>query len=508
MVSKILTCISIVLMSAVLLLAILANSMTKPVGHDEQMYCTAGALLAQGKMIYRDFSYVAQMPYHPLLYAALFRALNTNYFLLAGRMVSVVCDILVVVCIVGIYRHVFKPFTITGLLLGLGAGILWVFNPLVDYANGFAWNHDVVIICVALSLWLLLSTDFRLESRYWRVALIGALLTFASCMRITTVIVQLVFVVFLLGVPVRSPKERFKTALPFLISCAAVLVWPVWVIASAPREFFLNLFWIPALNGEWLRKTGMVYNKVGLTFESLTTAGYLVIIAIVFCLCVSIVLCRQKLKLVDARGALLSFLTAAAMFGAAYIPSTMWRQYLAMPVAFIVIGFAYPLMWFRKFNCIKYFKISIIMFIVGTVITVTSHAIVLQRIPGLFDLENWVPIRVHRISEDIAARIKEPKLVLTLAPLYAIEGGCQFYTEFSAGPFVYRVADYMSNWNLDITHTAGPRTLKKLVEKSPPSAVILGVEPEFLEEALFRAVVKTDWERRTYEGGVTVYFRP
>ncbi len=121
---------------------------------------------------------------------------------------------------------------------------------------------------------------------------------------------------------------------------------------------------------------------------------------------------------------------------------------------------------------------------------------------------NWVPIRVHRISEDIAAKIKEPKLILTLAPLYAIEGGSDSYTEFSAGPFVYRIADYMSAWNLNITHTIGPRTLKRLLEKSPLSAVLLGVEPEFLEAALFKAAVKTDWERRTYENGVTVYFRP
>jgi hypothetical protein len=508
MISKILTFIGAVLISAVLLLAILANSMTKPVGHDEQMYCTAGALVAQGKMIYRDFSYVAQMPYHPLLLAVLFRVLHTSYFLLVGRMISVVCDILVVVCIVGIYWHIFKPFTTMGFFLGLGANILWIFNPLVDYANGFAWNHDVAILCVALSLWLLLSADFQLESRYWRVALIGGLLTFASCMRITTAMVQLVFVVFLLGLSAKLKKEKFRTALPLLVSCAIMLVWPVWVIASAPRAFFLNLLWIPALNGEWLRRVGMTYDKLSLTLESLTTVGYLAIIVIGICFCMLAVLCRQKLKAADPRGTLLSFLVAITMFGAAYIPSTMWRQYLAMPVAFIVIGFAYILMWFRKFNYIKYFKINFIIFIAGTVITVASHTIVLQRIPRLFYLENWTAIKVHRISEDIAARIKEPKLILTLAPLYAIEGGCRCYTEFSAGPFVYRVADYMSGWDRDITHTIGARTLKTLVEKSPPSAVILCAEPEFLESALFEAVVKADWERRTYDNGITVYFRP
>jgi len=508
MVSKPVIYSGAVLILAVLSLGVLANSMTKPVEHDEQMYCTAGALLARGKMIYRDFSYVAQMPYHPLLCAALYKALNTSYFLFTGRMVSVVCDILIVVCIVGIYRFIFKPFTVTGLFLGLGASVLWIFNPLVDYANGFAWNHDAVVLCVILSLWLLLSTDLRAKSRYWKVALIGVLLTLASCMRITTVVAQLVFLVFLLSVPTGSLKERFETALAFLVSSAAILIWPVWLIASAPRAFFMNLFWIPMLNGKWLREIGMVYNRLGLTFESLMTVGYLAIIAIGIYLCVALVLCRHKLKGVNTSKALLVFLVAFVMFGVAYIPSTMWRQYLAIPVSFLVLGFAYPLIWLRKFSYIKYFKIGLIMFIVGTIMTVTSHTIVLRRIPKLFNLEDWVPMRVHGISEDIAKKIKEPKLVLTLAPLYAIEGGSDIYTEFSAGPFVYRVADSISAWNLDIVHTAGPRTLKKLVEKSPPSAVILGVEPEFLEAALFEAAVEPDWERKSYDDGITVYFSP
>jgi hypothetical protein len=497
-----------VLILTTLSLAILANSMTKAVGRDEQVYCTAGALLADGKMIYRDFSYVAQMPYHPLLCAVLFRVLNTNYFLLVGRMVSAVCDILTVFCIVGIYRHIFKPFTIAGLLLGLGASVLWIFNPLVDYANGFAWNHDVVILCVVLSLWFLLSTDFRLKSRYWKVAIIGALLTFASCMRITTVIVQLVFLVFLLSVAGGSLKEKFATALPFLVSCAAILIWPVWLIASAPQAFFLNVFWIQILNGGWLRKIGMVHNKFSLTFESLTTVGYLTIITIGIYLCVVLVLCRRKVKGADTGKALLVFLVVVAMFAIAYVPPAMWRQHLAVPVPFLVIGFVYPLMWLKKYNCIKYFKIGFIIFIIGTVMSVSSHTIVLRRIPRFFDPGNWAAVRVHRISEDVAEKIKEPKLVLTLAPLYAIEGGSDIYTEFSAGPFVYRIAEFLTPLQCRLVHAVGLQTLPELVEKSPPSAVILGVEPEFLETALFKAAVEADWERRTYDNGVTVYFRP
>ena len=116
--------IVVIITLVVLSLGIFANGMTKPLGRDEQMYCTGGVLLAQGKMIYRDFSYVAQLPYHPLLYAALFRILNTNHYLLVGRMVSVVCDVLVMLCIVGIYRRIFGKFAICGKLLGVAAAIL------------------------------------------------------------------------------------------------------------------------------------------------------------------------------------------------------------------------------------------------------------------------------------------------------------------------------------------------------------------------------------------------
>ena len=59
----------VVCVVAVLGLALLANAMLKKVGRDEHMYCSGGVLLARGEMIYRDFSYVAQMPYHPLLQA-------------------------------------------------------------------------------------------------------------------------------------------------------------------------------------------------------------------------------------------------------------------------------------------------------------------------------------------------------------------------------------------------------------------------------------------------------
>ena len=501
----------VILVIVGLSLAIFANSMTKSLGRDEQMYCTGGVLLAQGKMIYRDFSYAAQLPYHPLLYAALFRTLNTNHYLLVGRMVSVVCDILVMLCIVGVYRHIFGTFAISGMLLGLAGAILYVFNPIVDYANGYAWNHDVVILCVVLSFWLFVSTDFKRKSRYWRIAAIGGLLTLATCMRITTSLVQLLFFAVLLSQPADSIKQRFKTALPFLIATAAVLIWPVWVIASSGRAFFLNLFWIPRLYGKWLHEVGMFHSKLELTLSCIKTPGYLVLIAMAIYLCVIVLWGRRKLSVSEKRNVLFAALLVLAFFIIALIPPTMWKQYLAMPVPFLIISFAYPLLYLRKLTDKagdnKHFKIATAVVACCVVVAVVSYPVVLYRNVVLFYPEGWTPIQVHKISRDIAEKTQEPKLILTLAPLFALEGGCDIYTELSCGSIIYRIGDRLSAWNRDITHTVGPRSLAKLVEKEPPSAVILNVEMRVLEESLLKTAVKPDWERKVYENGPVVYFR-
>jgi hypothetical protein len=502
----------VIVVLVVLSLAILANSMTKPIGRDEQMYCTGGVLMSQGKMIYRDFSYVAQLPYHPLLYAALLRILNTNHYLLVGRMVSVICDVLVMLCIVGIYRRIFGKYAICGKLLGVAAAILYVFNPLVDYANGYAWNHDVVILFVCASFWLFVSTDFASKSRYRRIAAIGGLLTLATCMRITTALVQMLFLAALLSQPAESIKQRIKNVLPFLIATAIVLIWPVWVVASSGRAFFLNLFWIPMLYGKWLREVGMVHNKLGLTLGALKTPGYFVLIVLMIYLCLVIVWQRRKLAKTGDRNLLLAALLVLAFFVIALIPPTMWSQYLAMPVPFVVISFAYPLLYLRqlaeKVRDNKHFKIAAVIASVCCVVAVISYPVVLYRTVVLFYPEGWTPIQVHKISRDIAEKTKEPKQVLTLAPLFALEGGCDIYTELSCGSIVYRIGDRLSAWNRDITHTVGPKTLAKLVEKEPPSAVIINVEEmKFLEESLFKAAVKPDWERKVYENGPVVYFR-
>ena len=124
--------------------------------------------------------------------------------------------------------------------------------------------------------------------------------------------------------------------------------------------------------------------------------------------------------------------------------------------------------------------------------------------------ENWTPIQLHRASQEIAAKVPAPRLILTLGPLYALEGGCDIYPELSAGSIVYRIADRLSPGERKITHTVGPKTLNELLAARPPAAVIAGIEPSyfsFLEDPL-RQSVPPSWHRETYADHLQVYVRP
>ena len=196
----------------------------------------------------------------------------------------------------------------------------------------------------------------------------------------------------------------------------------------------------------------------------------------------------------------------------AYIPPTMWLQYLAMPVPFLAIALAYPLLALRRQEPPHGSPADSAMLALPVAAVSVDLRVSGRAVPSdVFALvpEKWEPVRLHRVSRDLARQVKEPKLVLTLGPLYPLEGGCDIYPELSSGSIVYRIADRMTPQERQITHTVGPETLDEMVKDRPPAAVIVGVEPQrftFLEEPL-RRLVPPDWRRENADA-LQVYLRP
>jgi len=112
----------------------------------------------------------------------------------------------------------------------------------------------------------------------------------------------------------------------------------------------------------------------------------------------------------------------------------------------------------------RHFKIAATAVVVCALVAVVSYRVVVLRTVLLAAPESWTPIQLHKVSEDIVKSAKEPKLILTLSPLFALEGGGEIYTELSAGAVIYRDGDLLSADERAVTHTVGPKTLGELLK--------------------------------------------
>ncbi len=186
------------------------------------MYCTAGVLLSQGQSIYRDFSYPSQLPYHPLLLAALYKGLGTTHYLLVGRLVSAVL------------RYPCRDPHPPDLPLRLR-------RPPDRRGCCSAWRRPSVRLQSVRGLCRRVRVEPRCGDPVRRpgpvavrdhrfpeaVPLLAGrarsacLLTLATCMRVTTALVELVFLGATFWMAGGSLRNRMRTALPFLAGALA-----------------------------------------------------------------------------------------------------------------------------------------------------------------------------------------------------------------------------------------------------------------------------------------------
>ncbi len=505
--SPLMICLAITVF-LVLCALLLVNSMNKPLSRDEQMYCTAGALMAQGREIYLDFSYVSQLPYHPLLLAGIYRALGTTHYLLFARLVTVLCEILTMVCIVAICLHLLDEFHRMGLLLSVIAMTFYATNPLVYMANGYGWNHGVVIFLVMLSLYLFVTCPVGIRARCGRFFMMGVLLTSATCMRITTALIQTVFIIMIFMERRDSRRQNTLRRLSFLGGSLIALAWPLWVISKAGDSFLVNLVEIPRVYGEYLRETGPGHSKIEMALACLVQPGYLALL-----LAIGFVFLQTRkitLPLASRKKQVTLCLVPAACFVIAFVPPTLWRQYLAVPVPFLILTLAMPFHALCLHTCAankKPLQKALGASIVCVLIATGFQAVTLLKQPPRLAPGTWDPIRLHNTSRRIAQAIHGTGPVLTLAPLYALEGACAIYPELSCGSIVFRIGDLLSPQQQAQARVVGPSALTELNRQTPSAAVLLGVETPGYEVPL-RALTDASWQSVTFGNGIELCLPP
>ena len=114
-------------------------------------------------------------------------------------------------------------------------------------------------------------------------------------------------------------------------------------------------------------------------------------------------------------------------------------------------------------------------------ITLLSCVIGLPKykdVRNVLNVREWYPIKVHRLGIAMADSIREGR-VLTLAPIFCLEGGLEIYEEFATGPFAWRTAGFLNERNRKELKMYSSDDLHNLLKERPPRGVLVGFERDF-----------------------------
>jgi len=488
--------------------------------HNEHMYITAGVLISQDKVLYKEFAFV-QMPFLALFYGGVYKIFGiTTFYFLTGKLISFLALISSALTLFLFARQLSQErnfsLGITGLYL-LNTSIItpasevsnyilpitFSFIAIYFYETFFRSNKFKPLMLVISGLFLGLAIGTKL---YYASIVFPFLLTF--------------FISFLINRHQKSNLKAwlFETIVPLGLGLLLGLLPVFNFYLMDPEVFVFNNWGIHPLTMQWREIIGFPYN-INMTLESKFTFGWNIItkpenLIILFGFFLGILITNRihnqvpnfVLRLILAFTLFLTGLLTAVM------PTPSFQQYYAMPVSFLFICFVYA--WGGIDVYVYSFRFRQVLLIGLVLLTlIFNGAFFTSNIANMIDTKNWSPIYVRNISLKIKDILREkhpdknPKIG-TLSPLFAVESGLAIYKELSTGPFLYRVGDLLSPEQRKRFVGTSPSTINNLFKSDPPTAILIGFEGDLdkplLEYALANKFQKIDLEGFSGE----LYVRP
>jgi len=474
------------------------RSMALPLSHDEHMYVAAGKLIAEQQVPYRDYPYF-QMPYLPYLYAGLFAL--TPYLLAAGRLFSVLCALGIVLLLALECRRLWAPAApaLRTWVVAAGLGLL-VFNPLFNYAGFWAWNHTPAVLLLLAAY----GVHCRARGRPGFHFLCGALVGLSVGLRLTMIVAVAPFALALTveGRPGRSRAQRAGLIMMFGAGLLAGLLPALAVMARSPSNFWFDNVRYHALNAQWAADPlrGQLSRKaVFLLRQVLLLPGNLLL-----ALSAAVLAWRFSVRPGTAefrrpRAGCAGWL-AMVLFLGALVPDPPQLQYFFALVPFAIIAVLEQLAAQPPERQARGARVLA----VAAVLTIAAGLPAYRCLWTACAPEQWVPVRVHRAGERLAASAAGAR-VITIAPIYPLEGGARIPAVCAAGSFGWRMGALLEAGARRRLRLATPRDVDELAAANRPAVLLTGSERPREEEPLLDFARRQGWGRRDITDGLTLH---
>ncbi len=487
----------------VALIAAFAEIMTS-LSHNEHMYIAASLFVLDGRMLYRDFSYL-QTPYLPLVYAGLFQFLGIkSYYLLTCKFFCLASLVVSASVLYLLAKRVLQTR-----VLALSAVVLFLSNSIIVNAASEVSNYALPIALSVIGFYAFV-VSIESDRLWWGGWIAGVLVAVASGVKLTYAagIIPFLIVMTVHGT-VRHQKhidwKRRMTRMLIPFITGLVIGWiPMFFFMSDMSAFYFNNLGYHNLNTRWREMTGFIgqmslRSKLDLIRVIAVRPDVLVVILGIipgFCSMIRRLqpgrVSRPRVSIAEA----LAIWTTLVFVPTAMMMTPSYPQYFAMPLGSLFVLMIYSLRSesFEETILLKRLLPAMVMLVL-----LSRGPAMMKSIRALTDTGNWSGIYVHDVSREIRQRVdaladSNVRKVATLSPLYVQESNLAIYPELATGPFLYRVGDLLTHEERSRFAAVSPSSLDELFAKEAPIAVLVGHEGP-LDDSLIDYAVKNDYRK-------------
>ena len=158
----------------------------------------------------------------------------------------------------------------------------------------------------------------------------------------------------------------------------------------------------------------------------------------------------------------------------AFMPKPSWVQYFTPLVPFVILAPIFLASLLPREDARRYVPLAISVMALGSLSGLGNLGV--DALRATRD-DTWTTTLVRRFGAEIDTALGDRRgTVITLGPIYALEGARPIAPELVLGPQFFRGGDSLDAATIHRLAAVSPATLDELVKRSAPAAILVGVD--------------------------------
>jgi hypothetical protein len=454
-----------------------ARTVDRDLNHDEHQFLAPAALLSrEGLQPWRDYP-LFHLPNLVFAYAAADRL--TGDVILGAKMV---CFGATALLLCGLVAAALRTSRVgIAILVAIGAVALLLGDPLFRYTAGKTWNHEVPTALLVAAVACIAASANR--DRLWLTALAGICGGLATGCRLTFAPALIGLFAFVWLFPM-DPRRRAVHALLLTATATLALAPSIYYLFTQREAFLFGNLEFPRLrlldpNDTRAHETTTLWRKVRFFWKEIIRGSWAVFALLALAGIRPGWRWLRRKDSGDVTCAALLVLLPFVLLGC-FAPSRYQYQHYFVFVPLVIFAVVAGIRAARGTWQVALTALALIF----AALRAGSGWADYQAIKLVATRPEWFSTKAREFGKRVAAEVKAPGRVLTLAPALVLAGDLEIYPELATGAFGWRGAHHVERSRRERMHLLAPEDLEEKLSHESPDGILTGVEEPEEEEPL------------------------